>query len=98
MPVQPTCEIAEQRVGRIGRDSVHDELMAGYAEGDRLAVFQNRFQPVHEPVRGIAELGMIVRVHRTVVQDDRELDEEVGQTPSQRRARTPLRGLPPCGR
>src|SRR5687768_15261010 len=83
MPVEPDGEVAEKGVAGIGGDAVNDQVAVSDAEGQRAPCRDQRLQPVHETLGGMPELGMPVRVHRAVVEHDRELDEEVGQLAGQ---------------
>ena len=82
--MQPTGQIAEQRVARVGGDPADDELMARDADDQALSALEQRLEPAHEPLGGGLEVGVPVGIHRALVEHDRELDQEIGQVAGER--------------
>ena len=84
LAVQPAGQVAQQRVARLGGDTADDQLVARDADDQPLAPLEQRTRAggrsgQHPPRGADAQ-----RVHRALVEDDRELDQEVGQVARER--------------
>ena len=84
LAVQPTGEVAQQRVPRFRGHAADDQLVARDADDQPLPAPQQRIEPMDEPGGAFLEMGMAGWVHRALVEHDGELDEEVREVASER--------------
>jgi len=75
--VQSPREIAQQRIAGIGGHAGNDQLMARDPDGQGLARLEQGLQAGDEALRRLLEVGMAGGIHRALVEDDRELDQEI---------------------
>ena len=83
--MQAFGEPPQQRLIRIGRIAFDDQLTPGDAKGDERAIGQQRLGTPGDRLDGRLERRVPARVHRVLVQRDRELDEELAQLARERR-------------
>ena len=77
--MQPTGEFGEEGVLGVGGNTFDDELLSGDAEGDGGAAFEEMLGATHDAAGGGGQRRMPLRVHRVLVEGDREFDQEVRQ-------------------
>ena len=77
--MQPSRELRQQRVLRIGRDALDDELLASHTQRQRRALFEQMFGSAGGGRGGGGERRVALRVHRVLVEGNRELDQKIGQ-------------------
>ena len=79
MAVQAAGELGEQRVLRIGRHTLDDELVARHAQGQGGALLEEMLGAARDPRGSGRQRRMPLRIHGVFMERDRELDEKVGQ-------------------
>ncbi len=104
MAVETIGQFTEDVVPGIGGRAVHDQLVARDTEYRDRDLAQEDFGPAHEAFGRGLEVGMPGRIHRSLLERDRQLDQKVGGLPAQGGLSGSLR-LPPlqgggggCGR
>ena len=78
-------------LGRVGADTFDDQLAPRHAQRDRPAVQKEALGAPDDPVDGWLERGMAGRVHRVLVESNRQVDQELAQVARQRQAVGPAR-------
>src|SRR4051794_36975079 len=84
MAVEPVRQIPQKRVARIGGHVLDNQAMAGDAQTDGLAGLEESGHAANEAVGGVLEVGMAGRVHRTLMQNDGKLDQEISELSGKR--------------
>ena len=82
--MQALGEAPQDRLLRIGGDAFDDELVPGHAQRDALAAFKQPFGTAHDGSRRRLKRRMSGRIHRVLVQGDRQIDEELAELARQR--------------
>jgi hypothetical protein len=77
--MQATGELGEEGVLGIGGDAFDDELLAGDAEGEGRTLFEEVLGPAGDTRGRRTQRRMPFRIHRVLVEGNRELNEKIGQ-------------------
>src|SRR5439155_23280815 len=77
--MQTTGELGEERVFGIGGNTFDDELLSGDAESDGRAPFEQMLGAACDARRGRSQRRMPLRIHRVLMEGNRESYEEIGQ-------------------
>jgi hypothetical protein len=81
MSVEAMRQVPEKRVVGVCGSSLEHQPVSGYSQGHGIATSKQVLKTLDESVCGGFEVGVTGRVHRSLVEDDREFDQKVGQLP-----------------
>jgi hypothetical protein len=79
MPVEPMRQVPQERVVGVGGASLEHQPVPSYSQGYGIAISKEVLKALDEPVGGCLEVGVTGWVHRSLMEDDREFDQKVGQ-------------------
>ncbi len=79
MAMQATGELGEHRVLGIGRHAFDDQLLSCYSQRESRPLLEQTLCAASHPGRRGGERRVTLRVHRMLMEGDRELDQEISQ-------------------
>ncbi len=84
MAMQATGELGEYGVFGVGGDAFDDQLLPCYAQRESRPILEQTLGAASHPRRRRGKRRVPLRIHRMLMEGDRELDQEIGQLPGQR--------------